>query len=183
MRKPIAGWEGFYEVDAAGTIWSLQRTVTRHNGTVQRWPGKMLKAFANDSGYLVVRLSKPGTRKVARVHRIVAETFLPNPLGLPEVNHLDGVRSNPAASNLEWCTPSGNRQHAYHVLGSIKVPKTGKLNQSIADVIRAEYIPGVYGCKRLAKKYGVVPSCIRDILNHRTYTPPAPGPADGESNG
>ena len=46
MRKPIAGWEGFYEVDAAGTIWSLQRTVTRHNGTVQRWPGKMLKAFA-----------------------------------------------------------------------------------------------------------------------------------------
>ena len=184
MRKSIPGWEGFYEVDEQGSIWSLPRTVTRSDGSMQRWPGQQLKTFSNAAGYLIVRLSRPGLRKMARVHRIVAETFLPNPCGLPEVNHLDGVRSNAKASNLEWCTPSGNRHHAFHVLGSIKMPENGKLSQEIAHAIREEHVAGICGYKRLAKKYGVNPSCIRDILKQRAYKlPPPPTTSAGSGKG
>lgn len=144
-----------------------------------------MKRQRNTEGYLSVHLSRPGFRKTARVHRLVAEAFIGNPLQLPEVNHKDGVRDNPNASNLEWVTSSGNKLHAYYVLGSIVMPKTGKLDQEIADQIRAEHIPGVYGCKRLGKKYGVDPSCIRAIVNNRAYLPAPPtlNASEGRNHG
>jgi hypothetical protein len=50
--------------------------------------------------------------KQMRVHRLVALAWIPNPHGLPEINHLDGVKANNDASNLEWCTTLENLQHA-----------------------------------------------------------------------
>lgn len=169
MRRPVLGWEGFYEVSESGEVYSLTRSIRRSDGTMQTWAGQRLTAYTNSRGYLAVRLSRPGCRKVARVHRLVAEAFLPNPSALPEVNHLDGDRTNPSVNNLEWCSASQNRWHAFHVLKSVVMPRNGKLSADLAEAIRQEHIPGVYGCKRLAKKYGVVPSSIRAILNNKSY--------------
>lgn len=75
-----------YEVSNLGRV--------RHNGRV-------LKASCNPKGYMVVRL---GRKVCCTVHRLVAECFVPNPDGLPQVNHKDENKQNNAASNLEWCT-------------------------------------------------------------------------------
>lgn len=61
------------------------------------------------SGYPSVSL---GRRSTVFVHRIVAAAFIPNPLNLPHVNHLDGNKLNPAADNLEWTTHKENMRHA-----------------------------------------------------------------------
>ena len=63
-------------------------------------------------GYHHVTLQINKKPKRFRVHRLVAEAFVPNPDNLPYVNHLDGNRANNIASNLEWTTPAGNTQHA-----------------------------------------------------------------------
>ena len=72
-----------------------------------------VKPRKNERGYLVVELWENTTsRKTVRVHRLVAEAFIPNPNNLPEVNHKDGNTSNPNVSNLEWITHQNNMIHA-----------------------------------------------------------------------
>lgn len=68
----------------------------------------------NEDGYLVVTLrNDSGKRKTLRVHRLVAEVFIPNRFNKSEVNHKDGVKTNNKISNLEWTTHSENIKHAW----------------------------------------------------------------------
>ena len=64
-------------------------------------------------GYMQFSYRENGKKYYKRVHRIVAETFLPNPLNLPQVNHIDGNKLNNDVSNLEWCSNAQNTQHGY----------------------------------------------------------------------
>lgn len=57
-------------------------------------------------------LYKDGVGKEYLIHRLVASTFIPNPLNLPQVNHKDGNKLNNFVGNLEWCTPLENTTHA-----------------------------------------------------------------------
>lgn len=66
----------------------------------------------NSDGYLQVTVGKTGSRSQYRVHRIVAEAFIPNPDNLPEVNHKDCDRTNNNVDNLEWCTHAENIVHS-----------------------------------------------------------------------
>jgi hypothetical protein len=72
--------------------------------------GKELVRSASDRGYLRVSLGYGFSK---RVHRLVAEAFVPNPNNLPEVNHKDGNKANNNAMNLEWCTRKDNMAHAF----------------------------------------------------------------------
>lgn len=114
--KAVEGYEGLYEVSTIGAIRSLDRVVIRaeRRGEIrQTLKGKILSASRNKrTGYYHVVLCKGGKEVSHYVHRLVAEAFVPNPLGLPEVNHRDLDKSNNAADNLEWATSSGNKRHA-----------------------------------------------------------------------
>ena len=100
--KPIDGTDGKYEVSNFGRV--------RTNG---KRPG-LLTLTKQPSGYryAMIALSN-GKQRNCRVHRLVAQYFLPNPDNMNEVNHKDGNKDNNHVSNLEWCTRSNNVKHSF----------------------------------------------------------------------
>lgn len=104
MYKAINGYEGFYEVNELGQVRSVDRIVEYKNGRIQKYNGRDLKQEMNKCGYADVRLSKNGILKKMLVHRLVAETFLPNPDNLPEVHHKNHDTNDNRVENLQWVT-------------------------------------------------------------------------------
>lgn len=106
--KPVKNYENLYEVSNLGKIRSVDRNITTTNGTIRCLRGKPVACTPARSGYVFVMLYKDSVPKRYSVHRVVAETFLPNPENLPQVNHIDEDRANNCVYNLEWCTQSEN---------------------------------------------------------------------------
>lgn len=82
-------------------------------GKVFNKHGRELKPSLNKGGYKFLSLSYQGKTKTTMLHRMLAECFIPNPHNYPQINHKDGNKVNNELSNLEWCTPSYNVQHAW----------------------------------------------------------------------
>lgn len=101
--RPIEGYEGLYEVSNTGQVRSLDMYVKSRYGNYRLHKGKVLSPAKDTNGYLKVNLCYDGKDKIIRVHRLVAQAFIPNPDNLLEVNHKDEVKSNNCVENLEWC--------------------------------------------------------------------------------
>lgn len=98
--KPISGFEGIYEASTFGNVRSVNRMISGigRNKIIHR-KGKILKLPINSRGYCVVSLQG----KTHYVHQLIAQTFIPNPMNLPEVNHKDEIKTHNNSNNLEWC--------------------------------------------------------------------------------
>ena len=110
-RKAVKGYEGYYEVDMYGRVYSLERTITvNDNGRVYEKPIKEceLSQSTHSAGYKTVGLTRNGKTENAYVHRLVAEAYIPNPQNLPFINHKDEDKANNFVTNLEWCTEQYN---------------------------------------------------------------------------
>jgi len=93
-----------YEVSNLGNF----KRIAKGKGT---YIGKPRKTYQNPvTKYLNVTLARPGLTcsRTFAAHRLVAETWIPNPLNLPQVNHIDRDRTNNKISNLEWVTAREN---------------------------------------------------------------------------
>lgn len=103
---PIKGYEGLYEIDEFGNVYSVIQNNSRRKG--------IIKPFINSSGYLRINLyDNGGKSKKHYIHRLVANAFISNPDHLKIVNHKDCNKLNNHYSNLEWCTQSQNVNHSY----------------------------------------------------------------------
>lgn len=156
--QPIAGYGGRYLVNRQGQVSSR---------------GKLLNAYLNGQGYALVRLSSP--RKELRVHRAVAEAFIPNPQNLPFVNHIDCVRDNNTVENLEWCTQWQNLNHS-SMLGRMrrdywrgKRSPNAALAEECARLIKDEYAKGGVSWDTLAKKFGTNKRTVGRIVSGESY--------------
>lgn len=141
-------------------------------GQVRRG-ARVLKQWASDQGYMLIRLSEP--RRVARVHRLVAEAFLPNPAGKPFVNHLDCDRANNRAENLEWCTQLENLKHSANLGRMQRDYWRGRRspNAALSDAqvleIRRIYAEGNTSWETLGRLFEVSKRAVGRIVNGETY--------------
>lgn len=109
--RPIKGYENLYEISNHGRIKGVDRYVKGRYGNLRFQKGHIRKATYNNRGYQAIPLCKDGKYKTFLVHRLVAETFIPNPDNLPEVNHKDENKENNYVDNLEWCTRKYNMNY------------------------------------------------------------------------
>lgn len=154
--KPVVGYEDYYQVSSLGRIKSLRRPEVRND--------RILKGSIHPEGYNIFKLSRSGSHKSFKGHRLVAKAFIPNPENKPQVNHKNGLRADNRVENLEWVTNSENVRHGYRVLGSShkKIPyKLGKLKGVCFHKATQKYISkiswdgrevhlGLYECKQVA---------------------------------
>ena len=93
--KDIKGYEGLYAITTEGDVYSYKYK-------------KFLVPRAYSKGYLRVQLFKDGQSKMYRVHRLVAEAYIPNPDNLPQVDHIDNDKTHNYVNNLQWITSRDN---------------------------------------------------------------------------
>lgn len=142
--KDVPGYEGYYQASDLGRIRGVTRFVPAGN-TKRKIKGKVISQFENNQGYYRVGLNKNGKTQHKYVHRLVGETFLPNPNRYPTINHKDENPKNNRADNLEWCTQEYNNLYTKEVYGKKPVVgqniETGKIIkfESIQAAARAGY--------------------------------------------
>lgn len=127
--------------------------------------GLILSTSEVTGGYLSVMLS-PG-RKHKRVHRLVAEAFIPNPHNKPQVNHKDGNKKNNIADNLEWATGEENARHAVNVLGKKPRPSEQHIKDTLPLAWAASRKPVI--CVDTGKEYASCCEASADTGANRSH--------------
>lgn len=165
--KDIEGYEGLYQISNLGRVRSVDR-VENCGSFVRKRKGKILKQMVNRGGYCQVNLTKDGVGHTKEIHRIVATAFIPNSLGLPQVNHIDCDKTNNSINNLEWVTAYENTTHAmrHDLKPHGDKHKSSKLNHMQVNWIRNNYIASdeFYGAKAMSDRFGVSLSTIYRIV-------------------
>lgn len=111
--RDIPGYEGLYQVSNLGRVRSLDRYVKQNHGSKQLKRGKIIQPIKDCKGYLRLKLCINNTSKRISIHRLVAQVFIPNLDNKPQVNHIDGDKTNNRVDNLEWVTNQENVKHAW----------------------------------------------------------------------
>ena len=162
-------YEGLYKVSNWGRILSLNYQNTGKPG--------LMNPFEVGTGYLQVQLWKNGEYKTCLVHRLVAQTFIPNPENLPQVNHKDENKKNnfvflnedgtvnKEKSNLEWKTHRDNCNHGTRNERSAKTRTNGKLSKRVLQLsLSGDLIKeweSTRECERNGFDHGHVAACCR----------------------
>lgn len=165
MDNQIEVWEdvqrlnGLYKISNLGNIKHSVRNV-------------IIKGQDNGNGYRQLTIIKNGKRKVYYIHRLVAETFIPNPNNLPQVNHKNSIRNDNRVENLEWCTGKQNMEHCSMVGRTTKGEKSGSCklsNQKVLAIRRLYTINPKFNKLKIAKKLGVRDTTIHKIIRRQRW--------------
>lgn len=159
---PVAGYEGLYRVSDTGRVQTL------HHGAPRD-----LSLRPDQCGYRGVVLYRDGAGKAVRVHRLVCFAFHgPAPSGQHcDVAHLDGDTANNSVANLAWVTKAENLMHR-RLHGTVRLGEdhpNAKLKWADVHWIREHGPSKAVRIVDMARKYGVTPRCIREVLERKTW--------------
>lgn len=173
VRRVIPGYQGRYEVSDNGRVFAVAHDRRfLHKGRERRAHHKEreLPQQTSKLGYQKVQLYIGYEMYTHLVHRLVAQAFIPNPDGLPEVNHLDSQRSNNKMENLEWCTRKQNADHSMeHGNGEWGEKRyNAALTNKRAKAIYQMHGQG-FSRQFLALAAGVNPCVVHNICSGRSY--------------
>lgn len=158
--KHIKGYEMLYDISNYGRVKRIgvYRISNRYYKKGRYYPTKIMTSSIGKHGYCCVQLfNHNGLFKTIRVHRLVAQSFIPNLDNKPQVNHKDGNKLNNRVDNLEWCTNGENGKHAWD--NNLRTKNFGKDNYISKKIL--QYTPD----KKLIKEW----NCIKDISRSLGY--------------
>ncbi|WNL63116.1 HNH homing endonuclease [Citrobacter phage Ci1] len=158
--KDVVGYEEYFQISNFGRVFSKRSN-------------KILK-YSRSGLYLAIstKLNGRGKSTCLKIHRLVAEAFIPNPNNFSVVNHKDGNKHNNHVDNLEWCTQKENMIHAFDT--GLKVPIVGvdmynsKLSEQDVRDIRRLWKEGVSQVK-LKNMFNVSKTTIQGVIHRKTY--------------
>lgn len=162
-----------YKVTSDGDVYSYLKPTVGKGMIICDKPTRKLKPWATPKGYLKVSLRNIDIS----LHRLVAMAFIPNPKNKPQVNHIDGIKTNCNAHNLEWCTNKENHKHkcenglnvapkgeSHYLYG-----KTGDKHHNSKRVVQLsldfEYINEFGSAREAARELKIDSSCVIRCCN------------------
>ncbi len=163
--RDVVGFEAYFKVSSCGRVFSKRSN-------------KILKQHLSKNGYMTVAVRIGGRNGQAycfKIHRLVAEAFIPNLENKPMVNHIDNNRANNHISNIEWCTAKENAQHCVksgnHPRLSGEDNGQSKLTKDQVEYIRKVFKPHdkEFGARALGRKFNVNKTTILSVVNNESW--------------
>lgn len=173
MNETWKAFETGYEVSNLGNVRSIDRIVQTAKQPL-RLKGKVLKPAIDKKGYKRVAIMVDGKLITLKVHRIVAKAFIDNINDKPQVNHIDGIKTNNHVSNLEWMNNSENIQHAFDngLMKAKRLHESHRSKQTKEGIERMCFLRSLgMSYQSIAKEVGVSKSvAMKNIKNYAIYT-------------
>ena len=137
---------------------------------------KILKGGLDIYGYRIAILCNNGKRKSKTIHRLIAEAFIDNPDNKPQVNHINGDKSDNRLENLEWMTAGENTRDANRHGKGHQMNQNGEKNsmsslteQQVIEIIKETKKPNRRKDQKIADEYGVTRKTISNIRHNLTW--------------
>ena len=158
--RSVAGYEGFYQVSNLGRVKRIK--MARGAGL-----NKILKPYLGNNHYFSVRLCKDGKPCNMRIHRLVAQAFIPNPENKAEIDHIDGNKLNNRVENLKWCSHCENVNNPItrHKVGHLG--KTGRVSHKSKPIICIELNRLYWGSYEAARETRICQPTISGAVSGR----------------
>jgi len=173
--KDVKGWEGIYQISNQGKLKSFKKVRN----------GRILSNQNANGDYFSVVLAYAGKMNFTRIHRLVAEAFIPNPENKSEVNHKDGNKQNNHLSNLEWSTHSENviddiKRNPQRIRGMIRYNKFIRPKPILQKTLKDKIISKYPNACEAGRKTGI---CSRNILQVARKDKHKPGKVRKQAGG
>lgn len=168
--KDVPGYP-LYEVSSDGTIRTKRRIARNRHSSWEIGP-HIRKTMIGTTGYKCFTISVSGRTKMMKIHRLVAQAFIPNPDNKPQVNHINGIKTDNRVENLEWCTSGENHRHArknglYHPAKGPDTAKAKLIDSDIYTIIGLH--EGGASQRQIAYEMCISRRNVRSILSEQTW--------------
>lgn len=176
--RDVVGYEEYYQISNLGRMCSKSRikivNSSKRANFTQFIPAKLRKITISKHPkhmYYQGLVSVNNVVISVKIHRLIAEAFIPNPDNKPHINHIDGNKLNNAISNLEWCTHKENMQHAWNT--GLSKPLRGEFGSgaklTASQVLEIRELSKTIRATKIAPMYGVHHATIRSIILRKTW--------------